>query len=128
MAEKTSDCYSSRDRPERLPVAISLGAAPPSSLQLLHRLQYPLDVAHLRNPQVPQVTASQRQELSPCDVMLRKRLRVLAELKRVQPSLDFLDPPGPHLGDAVPCWTLGHAAPTPQPAPGDPFLLDLRVW
>lgn len=46
---------------KQLSMAIPFGAASPSSLELLHSLQDPLDMTHLRDPQVSKIPPRQGQ-------------------------------------------------------------------
>lgn len=104
-------------------MAIPLGAASPASLQLLHGLQYPLDVADLGDPEVPEVPPRQREQLASRDVMSHERVRVLTEVEGLEPRLHLPRAPGPDLGDRVRGGrTLGDAATSAQPATGAGLL------
>lgn len=83
-------------------------------------------MAHLRHPEVPQISPSQRQKLLPRDVMLRKGVAVLTQLEVLQPGLDFLDAPALGLRRRA-ARALGHAAAAAQPPPRAALLWDLGL-
>lgn len=57
--------------------------------QVLRRMKYPFNVANFGDAQIFQISPSQRHHLSASNIVTRKNLNVLSQLKGLQPRANL---------------------------------------